>query len=156
MTCNSKVLLQRAGMIAAIAMLPATAIAEGCGAEMLVGKYVYNATGFTRPPSSGPGAPWVPKAILQIVSFNGDGTVTAPMVTLANPFGDTGNVLQLPAGGAPGAYVVNEDCTGKIHFFDAVGVMYTIYVEPPRGDTIWMIQTSPPNNVSQGAARRLP
>lgn len=156
MTRNCVVILQRAGLLAALVASPATAIAHGCGAEMLHGKYVYNSTGFTRPASSSPGTPWVPKAILQILNFNGDGTVTTPTITVANAFGDAGNLLQPPGGGAPGAYVVNEDCTGKIHFFDAAGVMYSIYVEPPNGDTIWMIQTHPLNNVSQGSARRLP
>lgn len=156
MTRNSVVTLQWAGILAALATSPATAIAHGCGAEMLQGKYVYNSTGFTRPAASAPGTPWVPKAILQIINFSGDGVVTTPTITVANAFGDVGNLLQPPGGGAPGAYVVNEDCTGKIHFFDAAGVMYTIYVEPPNGDTIWMIQTHPLNNVSQGSARRLP
>ena len=80
--------------------------------------------------------------------------VATPAVTGANPFGDTGGILQ-PASGAPGAYIVNEDCTGRIHFFDPNGVMFNIVVEPPRGDTIHMIQTNPANNVFQGAARRL-
>jgi len=38
---------------------------------------------------------------------------------------------------------------------DANGVMFNIYVEPPRGDTIWMIQSNPVNNVFQGTAKRV-
>jgi len=125
-----------------------------CGAEILKGQYVFTATGFTRAVNSVPGTPWVPKAILEILQFNGDGSLTTPGVTAANPFGDAGNILHPPAG-APGAYIVNEDCTGTVHFFDANGVMFNIYVEPPRGDTIWMLQSNPANNVFQGTAKRV-
>ena len=125
-----------------------------CGAELLKGQYVLTATGFTRAVNSVPGTPWAPKAILEILQFNGDGSLTTPAVTVANPFGDVGNILHPPAG-APGAYIVNDDCTGTVHFFDATGVMFNIYVEPPRGDTIWMIQSNPANNVFQGTAKRV-
>ena len=107
-----------------------------------------------RPPASGPGTPWVPKAILEVLHFNGDGTLSTPAVTLANPFGDTGNILQPPSG-ANGVYVINADCSGTVHFLDANDVMYKIYVDPPQGDTIWMIQTNPLNNVLQGSAKRV-
>jgi len=128
--------------------------AAPCGPEMLKGRYVFTATGFTRPPTSTPGTAWTPKAILETLVFNGDGSLTTPGLVAANPFGDLGNILQPPAG-APGAYIVNEDCSGRIHFFDATGVMFAIYVEP-RGDAILMIQTSPSNNVFQGSAKRVP
>ena len=36
---------------------------------------------------SGPGIPWVPKAIIEVLQFNGDGTLTTPALTAANPFG---------------------------------------------------------------------
>ena len=140
-------------MFALLSSFASAQSANQCGAEMLKGRYVFTATGFTRPPNSAPGTPWSPKAILEILVFNGDGSLTTPGVTIANPFGDVGNILQ-PAAGAPGAYIVNEDCTGRIHFFDANGAMFNIYVQPPRGDTIWMIQTNPANNVFQGAATR--
>jgi hypothetical protein len=149
-----------AALLAAVtAAASASAFADNdvghCTAEMLHGRYVYNAMGFTRPEPSGPGTPWVPKAILQVMSFNGEGAVATPKITVANAFGDTGGLLAPPAGGAVGAYIVNEDCTGKIHFFDAVGVMYSIFVTP-GGDTIYMIQINPLNNVSQGSAKRIP
>lgn len=110
---------------------------------------MFTATGSTRAPSSTPGTPWTPKAILEVIAFNGDGSLTTPTVTVANPFGDTGGVLNPPTGGAPGAYIVNDDCTGRVHFFDANGAMFNIFVEPPRGDTIWMIQTSPSTTSSR-------
>ena len=70
-------------------------------------------------------------------------------VTVANPFGDLGNVAQPPSG-APGLYSINEDCSGTVQFLDANNVTYKIFVDPPQGHTIWMIQTNPANNVFQG------
>jgi len=143
--------------IAAALCLPGLAAADPakrCKDEVLKGQYVFTATGFTRPAASGPGTPWVPKAILEVLHFNGDGTLATPAVTVANPFGDTGSILQPPAG-APGLYSVNDDCSGTVHFLDANNATFTIYVDPPRGDTIWMIQTNPVNNVFQGRAQRV-
>jgi hypothetical protein len=125
-----------------------------CRNDILKGQYVFATSGFTRPPTSLPGTPWVPKAIVEILHFNGDGTLTTPGVTVANPFGDLGNVLQPPAG-APGLYSINDDCSGTVQFLDANNAMFKIFVDPPRGDTIWMIQTNPANNVFQGRARRV-
>ena len=137
--------------------LPGLAAADPskkCKEDILKGQYVLVASGFTRPPVSGPGTPWVPKAILEVIHFNGDGTLTTPGVTVANPFGDFGNVLQPPAG-APGLYSIKEDCSGTVHFLDATNVTFTIFVDPPQGNTIWMMQTNPANNVFQGSAKRV-
>ena len=109
---------------------------------------------FHAAPRDAPGTPWVPKAILEVLHFNGDGTLTTPGVTVANPFGDLGNVAQPPSG-APGLYVINEDCSGTVQFLDANNVTYKIFVDPPQGHTIWMIQTNPANNVFQGSAKRV-
>jgi len=133
--------------------LAAADTAYPCSDVVLKGAYVLAASGFTRPPNSLPGAPWVPKAILEIFHFNGDGTLSTPSVTLANPFGDTGAVLQPPSG-APGVYTVNEDCTGTVQFLDPNNVTYKIYVDAPRGETIRMIQINPLNNVFEGIAKR--
>lgn len=140
-------------IVASAAALPASA-GEQCTAEMLKGRYVFTATGATRPAASTPGVAWTPKAIVEVVVFNGDGSLTTPFVTVANAFGDTGGILNPPGGGAPGAYIVNEDCTGRIHFFDATGAMFNIVVEP-KGETVWMIQVNPVNNVFQGTAKRV-
>jgi len=125
-----------------------------CKVDILKGQYVFPASGFTRPPASGPGTPWVPKAIFEVLHFNGDGTLTTPILAIANPFGDLGNVLQPPSG-APGVYSINDACSGTVHFFDAGNVTFKIYVDGPQGDTIWMIQTNPANNVIEGKAKRV-
>jgi hypothetical protein len=146
-----------AATIPLILCLPGLAAAEPtkkCKDDILNGEYVFTASGFTRAPGSVPGDPWFPKAILEVLHFNGDGTLSTPAVTAANPFGDSGQILQPPAGGAPGSYSINDDCTGTVQFSDANGVAFKIYVDPPKGNTIWMIQINPPNNVFQGSATR--
>jgi hypothetical protein len=52
-------------------------------------------------------------------------------------------------------YVINADCSGTVQFLDATSATFKIQVDPPQGDTIWMIQTSPSNNVFQGTAKRV-
>lgn len=141
-----------------ILCLPGLAAADDpkskCKEDILRGQYVFTASGFTRAPNSVPGTPWVPKAVIQVTEFNGDGTLSTPMVAVANPFGDVGNVLQPPSG-ADGTYSIADDCSGTVQFFDAANVAYKIYVDPQQGDTIWMIQTNPANNVFQGSAMRV-
>jgi hypothetical protein len=137
--------------------LPGLAVADParkCREDILTGQYVFSASGFTRPNPSAPGTPWVPKAIVEVIHFNGDGTLTTPGVAIANPFGDVGNIVQPPAG-APGVYTINDDCSGTVHFLDANKVTYWIVVDPPQGHTVWMIQTNPANNVLEGKARRV-
>lgn len=142
-------------LLAGFSLSASADVDHACTAAILKGTYVFTASGFTRPPTSTPGTPWAPKAILELLSFNGDGTLSTPSLTAANPFGDLGSILQPPAGGAAGEYSINDDCTGIVHFFDANNVTMKIYVDPPRGNTIWMIQTNPVNNVFQGNATRV-
>lgn len=143
-----------AGILTLTLCLPGLAAAAKCQVSTLKGQYVFTASGFTRPPASLPGTPWVPKAIIEVIQFNGDGTLSTPIVTVANPFGDSGNILQPPSGGAPGLYSVDDDCSGTVQFLDAANVTFKIYVAP-GGDTIWMIQSTPANNVFQGSAKRV-
>ncbi|OZB58480.1 MAG: hypothetical protein B7X39_18810 [Lysobacterales bacterium 14-68-21] len=154
-TTRRHVMLSTGLAIAALALCaPALARASltGCSNASLKGRYVFLANGFTRAPAAPPGTPWVPKAILEVLQFNGDGTVLTPALTAANPFGDLGSIVA-PPGGAPGEYTVNADCTGSVHFLDANNVTFAIYVES-FGGTVRMIQTNPSNNVFQGTARR--
>ena len=80
--------------------------------------------------------------------------MSTPSVIVANPFGDSGATLP-PGPGANGTYSINDDCTGTVVFADTFSVTFKIYVDPPRGDTLWMIQTNRPNNVFQGSATRV-
>lgn len=130
-----------------------------CRNDNLKGLFVFSTSGMQRP--GGPGTPWVPKAILEVLQFGGDGIVTTPLITIANPppF-DLGNYFPLdeawPIGGSSGQYTLNEDCSGTVQFNDAGNVRFRIYVDrTPRPAKIWMIQTNPLNNVFQGVAERI-
>jgi hypothetical protein len=126
-----------------------------CTVQMLKGQYLLTGSGFTRAPNAAPGTPWVPKAIIELLDFNGDGTVTSPGVVLANPFNDLGNVVQLTAG-ANGVYTIDPDCSGTLHFLDANNVTWKFYVhDTPHGEpTLSLIQINPVNNVVEGRATR--
>ena len=54
--------------------------AKRCTAADLNGTSVFTATGFGTPP--GGSSPTAPKAIIEVISFNGDGTADTPKVTL--------------------------------------------------------------------------
>jgi len=121
-----------------------------CGDHTLKGQYVFSASGYTR---ANLASPWVPKAIIEILQMNGDGTLTTPSVTVANPFGDTGLIVDRV--GSPGTYSLNDDCTGSVQFID--GTAFRIDVAP-GGDEFWLIQTvglQGSLNVLQGNAKRI-
>ena len=125
-----------------------------CREENLRGRYVFNATGFQRPPGSVAGTPWTPKAIVEVIQFNGDATLTTPRVTLVNvPFPVPDSGLPFSGPGAAGKYAIEEDCTGTVEFFDAGHVAFNIFFDKSK-DELWMIQTNP-NNVLQGVAKRV-
>src|SRR4030095_618430 len=105
--------------LALVLCLPGLAAADStkkCKDHILKGQYVFTASGFTRAPARVPGTPWVPKAILEVLHFNGDGTLSTPALTIANPFGDLGNILQPPSG-ADGSYFIDDARSGTPQFF---------------------------------------
>jgi len=110
------------------------------GAWMLRGSYVFAANGYTIVN----GVPQ-PKAIVEVIVFNGDGTLTTPAFSRS-----ANGVVSRAAPGAPGTYTVDTSCTGTISF--SSGQLFDIYVSP-KGDTIWMIQANP-DTVLQGTATR--
>jgi hypothetical protein len=128
--------------------LPGLAVAggpKGCKHDMLKGQYVFTATGFSRAADGS----WFPKAIVEYIELNGDGTLSVPAATVANRIND-GAVVASPPGGV-GVYSLNDDCTGTLQFNP--GPSFSIFAAP-RGDEFWMIQTNP-NNVLQGNVKRL-
>jgi hypothetical protein len=117
-----------------------------CSPFTLRGTYVFNATGWGTPPGS---TTMVPKAILELIELNGDGTLSVPAATLANRLGD-GQVVPAPPNGT-GQYALDPMCTGTLSFHN--GPSFNIVVSP-KGDDLWMIQTNP-GNVFQGSLTRL-
>jgi hypothetical protein len=112
-----------------------------CGLRTLNGLYVFSASGYTMPSGAA-----LPKAIVEAIRFNGDGTLTVPAATRSI----NGAVARSPAGGT-GNYALNADCTGALLFNG--GPNFDIFVSP-KGDEMWMIQTDP-NNVFEGKVTRV-
>jgi hypothetical protein len=109
-------------------------------AQMLEGKYVFAGRGYNIVAGVAQ-----PKAIVEVINFNGDGTLSVPAATVSI----NGFVAQAPAGGT-GTYTVESSCAGTLTF--ANGPRFDIFVST-KGDKIWMIQTNP-NTVLQGEATK--
>jgi hypothetical protein len=105
--------------------------ARTCRADKLTGLYVFAATGYNIA-ATGP----QPKAIVELIRFNGDGTLTVPAATRSI----NGVIGKSPPGGT-GTYTVAADCTGTLAFNG--GPAFDIF-PAPSGDDLWMIQTHDP------------
>ena len=112
---------------------------RSCGLKTLRGSYLFAASGFNIV-----GGVALPKAINEVIEFNGDGTLAVPSVTLSV----NGTISRPP--GSVGDYTLEADCTGTIAFTG--GPSFDIVVGP-HGGTVWMIQTNP-NTVFEGTATR--
>src|SRR5207245_7579746 len=79
------------------------------------------------------GGSFAPKAIMQGLQFNGDGTTF-------NTFGtvNIGGFIIIDATGGVGTYTVNPDCTGTLSITN--GPTFNIYVGP-GAQKIWTTQT---------------
>ena len=109
---------------------------------------VFAASGFIIP-ASGPAQP---KAILEWIRFNGDGTVFVAGATRSL----NGVVAQIPGGGG-GGYTVTDlvpqdgGCAGTLTF---APLTFDLFIQSKGEEKIWIIQTNP-NNVFQGTATRV-
>jgi hypothetical protein len=129
-----------------------------CSFATLNGLYVFSASGFVTPPGATP----VPKAIIELIRFDGDGHVTTPAVSLRV---DSQPITFLSPG-ASGIYTVADlvppdgACLGTLTFFDALGNTFNLVISREGAKTIWLIQTNfnPGNvvgNVFQGTAVKI-
>jgi hypothetical protein len=117
-----------------------------CDARMLRGLYLWTFDGYENF-----GGNFVPKAVMQGLRFNGDGTTF-------NPFGtvNIGGTVIIDASGGVGTYTVAADCTGTLSITGAP--TFNIYVGP-GAQKVWTLETSPNpagRGVSVGTATRLP
>lgn len=133
----------------ALCACAASALAQGaakppCAADTLAGHYVFAASG-----QALIGGVWSPKAIVESIWFNGDGTLAVMSGAVANLAGN-GAVTPIPGGGA-GTYALNPDCSGTLSF--TPGPSFVI-LAAPKGDEAWMIQANP-DNVFQGSLKLL-
>jgi hypothetical protein len=111
--------------------------ASRCGTEKLDGLFVFSASGYTIV-----GGVPQPKAIVEVILFNGDGTLFVPDHTRS-----INGVIAAGPGGA-GTYSLDSDCVGSIAFGAAGGPTFDLFMSP-KGKDGWMIQTNP-NTVFQG------
>ena len=117
---------------------PAEGERRACTERTLRGSYVFSATGF----NIVGGVPQ-PKAIVEVIAFNGDGTLDVPAATVSL----NGVIIRsLPS---VGTYTVEDNCSGTITFN---GPTFDMFLSTD-GDDISMIQTNP-NTVFQGLATR--
>ena len=128
---------------------PATVRAEAdghCGVGMLRGLYLWTFDGYTNF-----GGNLVPKAVMQGLQFNGDGTTY-------NTFGtvNVGGTIIIDATGGVGTYTVAPDCTGTISITD--GPSFNMYVGP-GAQQIWTLrfpEVLARRGLSVGTATRVP
>src|ERR1044071_10152412 len=111
-------------LAAAVALGPGTsataraATGEVCSVGTLRGLYLWTFDGYANF-----GGNFVPKAIMQGLRFNGDGTTF-------NPFGtvNIGGTIMIDATGGVGTYTVAADCTGTLSIIG--GPSFNVYVGP--------------------------
>jgi len=130
-----------------------------CSFATLNGLYLFSATGFVTPPGVAP----FPKAITELLRFDGNGMVTTPAITVAV----TGRPLFVLEPGASGHYTVDalvppdRACVGTVELNDATHSTFNMII-PHGARTIALIQTNatPGNssavtNIFQGTATRI-
>jgi len=133
-------------MILALASVAPADPGDKCKDSMLDGLYVFTASGFG---NVSPGPPQ-PKAIVELIRFHGDGTVSGPGGRVSV------NGVIINAGG-PGlsSYTtptpVDEGCESILTF--ASGPTHYMFI-PPDAKKLQFIQINP-NNVFQGTATKV-
>ncbi len=112
---------------------------NGCSLRTLKGTYVFSASGFNIVAGVAQ-----PKAIVEVITFNGDGTLSVPAATLSA----NGVIIRSLPGGL-GTYTIEDDCTGTVTFG---GPTFDAFISRD-GESLSMIQTNP-GTVFQGTATR--
>ena len=136
-------------LVAAMALgtsATARAAADGraCSEGMLKGLYMWTFDGYA---NLGPNL--VPKAVMQVTRFDGEGTTFNESGTV-----NIGGTIVLNVAGPGGTYTVAPDCTGTISIPN--GPSFNIYVGP-GAQKIWFTQTpGAVVGVGVGTATRLP
>jgi hypothetical protein len=119
---------------------PVLAKRTPCGDHTLRGSYIFAASGFNIA-----GGVAQPKAIIEALEFNGDGTLTVPAVTVS--------INGAVTVGAPGSgvYTLDAECRGTLTF--TPGPSFSLFTEA-GGKEAWMIQTNQ-GTVFQGTVTKL-
>src|SRR5438128_10661146 len=127
----------------AVTMAPGTSTTARAAADgrvcngTLKGLYLWTFDGYQNF-----GGNFVPKAVMQGLRFNGDGTTF-------NPFGtvNIGGTVIIDATGGVGTYTVNPDCTGTLSITN--GPSFNIYVGP-GAQQLWTTQIAGGSSVGLG------
>ena len=115
---------------------------QSCGAHTLRGSYLVATHGWNIV-----GGVAVPKAIVEGIDFNGDGTLVSPFATVSI----NGTIIR--SSGSVGSYTVEPNCTGTLTFTG--GPSFDIFVQPGDAKKIWMIQSGPTPAVFEGTATKV-
>ncbi len=138
----SLVALAMAFGMSGIARAGADNAEQSCSEQTLHGSYLFATHGFNIV-----GGVMVPKAIVEGIDFNGNGTLSSPFATISI----NGTIIR--SSGSVGSYTLAADCTGTLTFNG--GPSFDIFVEANGGSKqVWMIQTNP-NTVFQGTATKV-
>src|SRR5262249_44315149 len=132
-------------VVAVISAVTSVASADPkCSDATLDGLYVFTATGGT---SVNPGPPQ-PKAIVEIIRFNGDGTADVPggRVSINGSVSTT-----IGTGTYTSPTPVDDGCEAILTF--ASGPTHYMFI-PPKAKDLRFIQVNP-NNVFQGTATKV-
>ena len=114
--------------------------AQVCSEQTLRGSYLFATHGWNIV-----GGVAQPKAIVEGIDFNGDGTLVSPFATLSI------NGVIIHSSGSVGSYTVEASGQGTLTFTG--GPSFDIFVEP-GGKQVWMIQTNA-NTVFEGTATKV-
>ena len=140
------VVLSAAAMLAAAR---AVALADGgrfrCAPALLDGLYVLSATGWGIVPGTtpDPSAPLPPKAIIELIRFNGDGTLVSPASTRSV----NGSVVSSTS--STGIYTIDDvdqsggGCSGTITFTE--GPRWAFFTSVFAAGELWVILTNDKN-----------
>jgi hypothetical protein len=120
--------------------------AQGCSVGMLRGLYLWTFDGY-----ADLGGNLVPKAVMQGLRFNGDGTTF-------NTFGtvNIGGTIIFDVTGGVGTYTVAADCTGTLSI--TTGPSFNIYVGP-GAQQVWTTEIAGGDvtgGLGVGTATRVP
>jgi hypothetical protein len=120
----------------AMALIGVTCIARAdddertCSVAALRGSYLFAASGYNIV-----GGVAQPKAVVEVIRFDGNGSLTVPAVTVSV----NGAIVHPPPNGT-GTYTVAPDCSGTLLF--AMGTAFDLFLAPGARE-FTMIQTNP-------------
>jgi len=119
--------LTRQSLVTAVIALGASGVAladNDCTLKTLHGSYFFAAKGYNIVAGVAQ-----PKAIVEVIDFHADGTLSVPAATRSV----NGVIARSPAGGT-GSYSVEADCTGTIAFTG--GPSFDVFISR-NGEKLW-------------------